>query len=152
MRRAILLAVLVVVVAAGGYLLGSTRERPQPPAQPAQGHVAPSPSVAAPGGASEAELRRIVKEELAAARLGGGSGSAQPAAPPPPPADPAAFDAGMRRVNEAIAQRRWTREDAVAFERALRGSSQEQRTTMLRTLTLALNRGELKPAYRGPLF
>lgn len=153
MRRAIWIAALVGVAGGGGYLLGSLRQ-PQPaPAVPAAvSPVEPARADAADRSDLEAAMRRAVKEELAAARPSQSAERAATSAPPAPPTDPKAFDTGMRHVNQAIAQRRWTREDATAFSRALAGASSEQRTTMLRTLTLALNRGELKPAYRGALF
>ena len=58
----------------------------------------------------------------------------------------------MRRVNQAIAQRRWTPDDAVALGRTLETVSPEQRTELLHTLVPALNRGTIKLTYRGAVF
>jgi hypothetical protein len=58
----------------------------------------------------------------------------------------------MRRVDVAIAQRRWTRDDAAALGRTLDAVSADQRAAILRTLIPAINRGEIKLAYRGEPF
>jgi hypothetical protein len=152
MRRILLAVVLVGVGAGGGYLLGAPGA-PPPPAQVVHDRVERVP-VAVGDGLSEAALRRIVHDELAAQRQGESDAAATaPAAPAaPPPGNPAAFGEGMRRVDQAIAQRRWTRDDAAALGRALDTMSPAERTTVLHTLIPALNRGEIKLAYRGELF
>ena len=158
MRRLALSLIAAVVAAGGGYLLGSVRAAP--PAAAVHGPTERSaPAVTQRGerGLSEAELRRIVQEELAAARTAPAPGPAAEPAPSAPPApspspsggDPRAYDDAMRRVDQAIAQRRWTREDAAALGRALDTTSPEQRTAVLHRLAPAINRGEIKLAYRG---
>jgi hypothetical protein len=152
MRRILLSIALVGLGAGGGYLLGAPGASP-PAAQVGHDRVERVP-IAAAGGLSEAALRRIVHDELAGAPGGGRSGAAgaAPAAPATPPGNPVAFGDGLRRVDQAIAQRRWTRDDAAALGRALDTMSPDQRTTVLRTLIPAINRGEVKLAYRGELF
>ena|SRR5215510_846334 len=153
MRR-LILSVALVGFGAGGYLLGSLRAQPQPqpPAAVVREHAARSP-VVADRGLSEAELRRVVKEELAASGLDqGGRSAREPVQPAPPSANPAAFDQGMRRVNQAIAQRQWTPDDAAALDHTLETASPEQRAEILHTLIPALNRGDIKLTYRGALF
>jgi hypothetical protein len=141
------IAITGVIAGGAGYLLGSSRSAaPVPVASPAHGRSEPS-IVVAERGLSEADLRRVV-----------GGDAAAPAAGPDAPAaaqravDPAAYDDGMRRVQHAIARRSWTRDDATALSRALPTMSLEQRTAILHTLVPALNRGEIKLAYRGELF
>lgn len=154
LRIALLGAALVGLGGAGGYLLGATR--------------APIAAVAAPAacagevrvirgepGASEAELRRAVREELAASRAGELGEHAAPAAavaPAPAAADPAPLEDGLRRVHQAIAQRQWTPEDAAGLGHTLEAAAPEQREAILRALIPALNRGELRLTYRGELF
>jgi hypothetical protein len=58
----------------------------------------------------------------------------------------------MRRVNQAIAKRQWTRDDATALSRTLEIVSPEQRTAILHTLIPALKRGDIKLTYHGELF
>jgi hypothetical protein len=152
MRRFLLSVVLVGLGAAGGYLLGSLRGPPPTAAPVVRGVVERQPVVIADRGLSEAELRRVVHEELAASGAAPRGAAAGEAAPPPPPADPVAYDDGMRRVGQAIAQRRWTPDDTAALDRTLEAVSPEQRTAILRVLVPALNRGEIKLTYRGAVF
>jgi len=153
MRSLILCMALVGVGVGGGYLLCALRAQPQPPAPVVRGTVERAPVVVTDRGLSEAELRRIVREELAAGRPGQDAASApEPAHSAQPPGDPAALDEGMRRVAQAIAKRRWTPDDAVALERALEIASPEQRAAIFHTLIPAMNRGEIKLTYRGSLF
>jgi len=155
MRRLILSVALVGLGVGGGYVLGSQRAQPQAPAV-ARDRAERAPIVVADRGLSEAELRRVVKEELAAGAPGQpggqGEGSAREPAKPAPAASPAVLDDGMRRVHQAIAKRQWTRDDATALSRTLEAASPEQRAAILRTLVPALNRGEIKLTYRGDLF
>jgi predicted lipid-binding transport protein (Tim44 family) len=152
MRRILLSIGLVGLGGGGGYLLAAP-DAPPPAAQVGHDRVERVP-VAVGDGPSEAALRRIVHDELASApgQVGSGAAGAAPAAPATPPGNPVAFGDGMRRVDQAIAQRRWTRDDAAALGRALDPMSPDQRTTVLRTLIPAINRGEVKLAYRGELF
>jgi hypothetical protein len=157
MRRLILSVALVGLGVGGGYVLGSQRAQPQSPAV-ARDRAERAPIVVADRGLSEAELRRVVKEELAAGGQAGGQpggqgeGSAREPAKPAPAASPAVLDDGMRRVHQAITKRQWTRDDAIALSRTLEAASPEQRAAILRTLVPALNRGEIKLTYRGDLF
>jgi hypothetical protein len=159
MRTIVLSMALLGLGAAGGYLFGSLRAQPPLSALVVPERAERAPSVVADRGLSEAELRRVVHEELAASGQGqaegqggaGGSG-ATPAPPAAAAGNPAAFDAGMRRVDQAIAQRRWTRDDAAALGRTLDTVSPDQRAAILRTLIPAINRGEIKLAYRGEPF
>jgi len=151
MRKVIASIVLVALGASAGYLLGAASPRPAPVVPAARVAVEHPPIVVTDLAPSAAELRRIVRAELAAGDRD--QPAAAPAAPPPaPPGDPAAFDAGMQRVHQAIAQRRWTRDDAAALGRTLDALSPDQRTAILHTLIPALNRGEIRLAYRGELF
>ena len=142
---------LVALGAGGGFVLGAARV----PAAAAPTTCAPAEratvQVAERGGVSEAALRRVVQEELAAGGVPAGA-AAQPAPVAPAGGDPAAFDRGMQRVHQAIAQRRWTADDAAALGRTLETTSVEQRTALLHALIPALNRGEVKLTYRGDLF
>jgi len=151
MRTVLLCVALVGLAGAGGYLLASGRARPDAAAPAAA--AAPATGGAARG-VSEAELRRVVRDELAAGRSGPASagGAREPAAAAPPPGNAAAFDDGMRRVSRAIAQRTWTRDDAAALGRTIETMSPDQRAAILHSLIPALNRGEIKLAYRGELF
>ena len=149
MRRLIGLVTLVGLAAGGGYLLGSVRAHPQPPAQVVCGRGERS-TVIADNRLSEVELRRAVRQELAASGLGQAGASVQEPAPPVrAPANPAVLDEGMRRVTQAIAQRQWTPDDAAALEQTLEAASPEQRAEILQTLVPALNRGDIKLTYRG---
>jgi len=49
-----------------------------------------------------------------------------------------AFADGMRRIDQAIAQRRWTRDDAAALGHAFDTMSPDQRAAVLRTLIPAI--------------
>ena len=154
MRRILLSIALVGLGAGGGYLLGAMGA-PPPPAQVVHDRVERVTVAGGDHGLSEAALRRIVHDELAGAQGQGGSGapgaaSAAPAAPPP--GNPVAFADGMRRVDQAIAQRRWTRDDATALGHAFDTMSPDQRAAVLRTLIPAINRGEIRLAYRGEPF
>ena len=153
MRRLAFSVVVLGLVAGGSYLLGSTRAQTPASTSFVRGQVErPTVAVLADRSLSEADLRRVVKEELAA-RDPGPERAQEPAQPAPPsPGNPAAFDDGMQRVNRAIARRQWTREDALALGRTLDTLSSEQRATLLHTLVPALNRGDIKLAYRGELF
>jgi hypothetical protein len=153
MRRIVLSIALVGLGAGGGYLLGALRT-PPPPAQAVHDRVERAPAAGGDRGLSEAELRRVVHDELAGAQEQGGAGApgAAPAPAAPPPGNPVAFGDGMRRVDQAIAQRRWTRDDAAALGRGLDTMSPDQRAAILRTLIPAINRGEVKLAYRGEPF
>ena len=154
MRRILLSIALVGLGAGGGYLLG-TMGTPPASVQVVHDRVERVAIAGGDHGLSEAALRRIVHDELAGAQGQGGSGAtgAAPAAPAAsPPGNPVAFADGMRRVDQAIAQRRWTRDDAVALGRALDTMSPDQRAAVLRTLLPAINRGEIRLAYRGDLF
>jgi hypothetical protein len=152
MRRVILSVALVALGIGGGYVLGAVRVPPPAPTPVARGHAELPPVVIADRGISEADLRRVVKEELAARGAGQGGGGAGELAPPPPSGNPAAYDEGMRHVNQAIAQRKWTPDDATALEHALETASPEQRVALLHTLVPALNRGDVKLTYRGAAF
>jgi hypothetical protein len=151
MRRLIASIALIVLGAGGGYLLGASRAQPAPPVAvvAARSPAERAPIIVADRGLSETDLRRVVQEELS---VGGRADSAALAPPAASPGDRAAFDAAMRRVSLAIAQRRWTRDDAEGLGRALETTSPEQRTAILHTLIPALNRGEVKLTYRGELF
>lgn len=152
MRRILLSIALVGLGAGGGYLLGAPGAAP-PAVQVVPDRAWRMPVAAGDHGLSEAALRRVVHDELAAQGQGGsGAAGAAPAAPAAPPGNPVAFGDGMRRVDQAIAQRRWTRDDAAALGRALDTMSPDQRAAVLRTLIPAINRGEIKLAYRGEPF
>jgi hypothetical protein len=153
LRRILLSIALVGLGAGGGYLLGAMGA--PPPAQVVHDRVERVPVAGGDPGMSEAALRRIVHDELAGAQGPGGSGApgAAPVAPAaPPPGNPVAFADGMRRVDQAIAQRRWTRDDAAALGLAFETMSPDQRAAVLRTLIPAINRGEFRLAYRGEPF
>ncbi len=153
MRRILLSIALVGLGAGGGYLRGAMGAPPPAPGGPDRAWR--MPVAAGDHGLSEAALRRVVHDELASApgQSGSGAPGAAPAAPAaPPPGNPVAFGDGMRRVDQAIAQRRWTRDDAAALGRALETMSPGQRAAVLRTLIPAINRGEVKLAYRGEPF
>lgn len=152
MRRLLLSVALVGLGAGGGYLLAAGRA---PAAASVSAARVPAEraavQVAERGGMSEAALRRVVQEEITAGRAP--ASATAPAAPAAPAAgDPAAFDRGMQRVHQALAQRRWTADDAAALGRAFETTSAEQRTAVLHALVPALNRGEVKLTYRGDLF
>ncbi len=153
MRRIVLAIALVGLGAGGGYLLAAPGGSP-PAAPVVPDHAWRMPVAAGDHGLSEAALHRIVHDELAAQGQGGsGAPEAAPAASAaPPPGNPVACGDGMRRVDQAIAQRRWTRDDAAALGRALDTRSPDQRAAVLRTLIPAINRGEIKLAYRGEPF
>jgi hypothetical protein len=156
MRTVILCVAMIALGAAGGYLAAASRTQPQPAATIAPvapiGHDRAGSPVVVAGGLSEADLRRVVKEELAAGRTDRDEAPAAPAQPAPHADNPAAYDDGMRRVNQALAQRAWTPDDASALGRTLDTMSQEQRDAIFHKLIPALNRGEIKLTYRGALF
>jgi hypothetical protein len=151
-RRTVSAIALAGLGLGGGYLLGALPAPSLPPAQVVHDVVERAP----PGGdrgVSAAELRRVVREELAAApgqRAVAPGVDLAPAAPPP--GNPVALADGLRRVDQAIAQQRWTRDDAAALGRALDAMSVDQRAQVLRTLVPAINRGAIKLAYRGEPF
>jgi hypothetical protein len=152
MRTAILCVAMIALGAAGGYLAAASRTQPQPAAThvPVAHDRAGSPVVVA-GGLSEADLRRVVKEELAAGRTDRDDAPA-PAQPAPRADNPAAYDDGMRRVSQALAQGAWTPDDASALGRTVDTMSPEQRDAIFHKLIPALNRGQIKLTYRGALF
>jgi len=150
MRAVVIAAALLGSGAGGGYLLGATRTRPAVTSrEPAPAERAPV--VISDRGVSEAVLHRIVRAELDAAPLR----TCEPVTPAPAPAPPvetAPFDDGMRHVDQALARHAWTPADASALARVLDAVSPEQRSQILSTLTPALNRGQIKLTYQGPLF
>ena len=152
MRRLALSVIALGLAVGGGYLLGSTRAQEPAPALVARTPDAHPAVAVVERGLSEADLRRVVQQELAAREPAPERAKEPAPAPAAPAGNPAAFDDGMRRVNQAIARRQWTREDAMAMARTLDTLSPEQRATLLRTLVPALNRGEVKLTFRGELF
>lgn len=161
MRIALLVALLGSAFVVG-YVGGAhTGAEPNPSTPPSSAEPSRDPPPAARG-IGEAELRRIVREEMAVlprAATEAPSPSVredaradEAAAEPAPAAAVAAFDAGAQRVRNAIAARQWTREDAQMFARELNDMTPQQRDEVLQTLVPALNRGEIRRSYRGPLF
>src|SRR5262245_25458048 len=108
MRRILTSIALVGLGVGGGYLVSALRASSPPPAQVVHDRAERAPVAGGDRGLSEAELRRIVHDELAGMQGQGSAGGpgAAPAAPAaPPPGNPVAFGDGMRRVDQAIAQR-----------------------------------------------
>lgn len=68
------------------------------------------------------------------------------------PENRAAYASATQVVAGAVATRRWTEEDKVAFRAAFSHLTNEQRAELMRTLAPAINRGELQVEIRGPLF
>jgi hypothetical protein len=147
MRGIVVSAALLGLGATGGYLLHAPRAESPVPFRIVREPVE-RPVVIADRSVSEETLRRIVREELAA------RSAVQPSTqrPAPPAPNPAAFDEGMQLVQHAIAERRWTPEDATALDHVLDAASPEQSAEILRTLVPAINRGEIKLPHRGGLF
>ena len=147
--RALGFVILAVAIAGGGgYWLGG---RPVPPRAP----VAERRPVREDRGLSEAELRRVIRDELEARAVRAPSEApATHEVVPDLSARPetAAFDAGKRRVDDALARHTWTQQDALALAPDLAAMSADQRKTVLSTLVPALNRGQVKLTYRGPMF
>jgi len=147
MRGIVLSAVLLGLGVAGGYLLHAPRTESPAPVRIVRQPVE-SPVVIADRSVSEETLRRIVREELAA------RSAVEPSTqrPAPPAPNSASFDEGMQLVHHAIAERRWTPEDATALDQVLDAASPEQSAEILRMLVPAINRGEIKLTHPGGLF
>ncbi|HKE13379.1 MAG TPA: hypothetical protein VKB80_00825 [Kofleriaceae bacterium] len=64
----------------------------------------------------------------------------------------AAARKGQAVVDAALRAARWTREDAAALRTAVAAMSRGQRDDLLRRLVPAINRGEVTPAFVGPIF
>ena len=153
--RGIVVSVALVGLGVGsGYLLGAlgAGREPRPSLPTAVVRDERAPVVVGGRGLSEADLRRVVKEELAARPTEDGRVAPQAESSEPPATDPTILDEGMRRVDQALAQRQWTRADAIALGRTLERASPAQRTQILRVLVPAVNRGEIKLTYHGPPF
>lgn len=154
MRRLVLVAAAIGCAFVGGYLGGaaSVSSAPAPStSEPSRPHVSGSPR-----GLAEADVRRVLREELAAMPrapqdVAGGDAAARTVAEPSASAV-AAFGAGEQRVRNAIAVGQWTRNDAQTFGQELVAMTPDQRDEVLQTLVPALNRGEVRLSYRGPLF
>ncbi len=152
-------AALFVAGGAGGYLLapGATTEPSRPPDDAALAR----PAAAASRGLTEADVRRVIRDELAAmptrsapAAASGeeAPGSDDEPAPTLSPAAASALQAAHERIERARAAKEWTRDDAAVLSAALEVLQPAQRDELLHTLIPALNRGEVRLAYRGPVF
>jgi hypothetical protein len=152
-----LVALMLGVGGAGGYLL-APRETQAP--APRAGGVAPTwRGAPAARGLTEADVQRVIREELAARPRGaeGAAGEARPGGDdePAPILSPAAADALQathERISRALVTKEWTQGDAAALTAALELLPPAQRDELLHTLVPALNRGEIRLAYHGPIF
>lgn len=146
MMRAATLVALLVVVAAGGFVVG---RRPQTPPDPARTIVVERSGsrevVTREVGADAAQLRAIVREEIARA-------AAPSNGPAPTTADPAsnaAYDKARAVVDAALAAGTWTEGDRDAVRPTLSSLTREQFEELNRALIPALNEGRLRRAFSG---
>lgn len=154
-------ALLLGVGGAGGYLL-SPRAAPTPAPSQGRSDAAPArPAAAASPGLTEADVRRVIRDELAAlpapSAPAGASGEAKPdgddaPAPPLSPAAESALLTARDRIDRALVAKVWTQSDAATLTAALEILPPAQRDELLHTLVPAFNRGEIRLAYQGPLF
>jgi hypothetical protein len=146
-----LFVALLALGTSGGYLLGALHAQPAVPAPRLLGPAASTPVIAPDRVLPQQAARRVAPIE-AAARDSGPTGVAATDGAPSQSADPVAFDDEMRLMSQAIAQRQWTAVDAAALGHTLVLASREQRAALFHRLLPALNRGEVKLTYKGPLF
>jgi hypothetical protein len=167
MRNHLALAALLLALGgAGGYLLAPRASHEPGSSGTAAGQARLD---AASRGLTEADVQRVIRQELAAARSEAraseasgaaeaasdaetAAAAAEEAAPPLAPAAAEALQAAQERIERARAARQWTQADATALTAAFEVLPPAHRDELLHTLVPALNRGEIQLAYRGPLF
>lgn len=148
-----------VALLGAGYLLAPRAEtataQPQPAAELSRGGTAPA------RGLSEADVQRVIRQELAAmparstaadaaSDRGATSEEGEPA--PLSPAATAALHSARDRIERAHTTSQWRPEDAAALATTLELLPPAQRDELLSTLVPALNRGEIQLTYSGPIF
>jgi hypothetical protein len=152
-------AVLLGVGGASGYLI-APRATETPSGSRSDAALA-RPAAAAPRGLTEADVRRVIRDELSAlpapSAPAAASGEGRPGDAAAPaailsPAEANALQAAHERIDRALAAREWTQGDAAVLAAALDVLPTTQRAELLQTLVPALNRGEVRLAYRGALF
>lgn len=151
-------AVLLAVGGASGYLL-APRATETPSGSRSDAALA-RPAAAAARGLTEADVRRVIRDELSALpapSAPAASGEVRPgddaaATAILSPAAANALQAAHERIDRALAAGEWTQGDAAALAAALDVLPTTQQAELLQTLVPALNRGEVRLAYRGALF
>ncbi|MFY2558929.1 hypothetical protein ACN469_14970 [Corallococcus terminator] len=100
-----------------------------------------------------AELAQILREELGnRAPSGPEDAQKQPPVAEATPQNLAAFQEGTQVIDNAIAARRWTEEDATALRGALGAMTPAQRDEVIRRLVVTLNTNTLEVRTRGSPF
>lgn len=148
-----------VALLGAGYLMAPratpATAQPQPAAEASRGGAAPA------RGLTEADVQRVIRQELAAMPTrstssdaandrGATSDEGEPA--PLSPAATTALQATRDRIERARTTKQWNRDDASALATTLELLQPAQRDELLSALVPALNRGEIQLTYPGPVF
>ena len=150
------LAAIAIAGAAAGYLAAPAPAKPAP-----SGALVQAPVTHVEALDREA-LRALLREELAALHVAIGEPAPvvvtpERAAPalerePPTPEQDENHVVGRALLDDALARRSWTPEDAGRLRVVLASVSPEQRRELIRELIPALNEGRLQPTFSGPPF
>lgn len=148
-----------VALLGAGYLLApraaTATVQPQPAAELSRGGAAPA------RGLTEADVQRVIRQELAAmptrstsAEAASDRGATSDEGEPAPlsPAATASLQAAHDRIERARTTKQWNRDDAAALATTLELLPPAQRDELLSALVPALNRGEIQLTYAGPIF
>jgi hypothetical protein len=159
-------AIAIVVVAAGVFVAGqatgsiTAREVVTRGADRAPAASRPSPALAALSAVElTAVLRAAVRDEIRSVlteqrEAGQDSNSTEETAPAdePSPDSLAATERGLAVIGTARRAGRWRSEDASALRAVMQAVTDDQRKELLAELIPAINRGEVTPDFRGPIF
>ncbi len=161
-------AIAVVVVAAGLFAAGqatgsiTTREVVTRTREADRAPAASRPSAGLAGLSAvelRAELRAAVRDEIRSVlteqrETGRESDATGETAPTdePSPDNLAAAERGLAVIETARRAGRWRSEDASALRAVMQAVTDEQRVELLAEIIPAINRGEVTPDFRGPIF
>jgi hypothetical protein len=140
-------SIAIAVLATSWTSSAPSPSRPATPARVGRTEVAaPRGPAAAPApGLSLADIRAAVRAELAAAQAEAApsSGESDSAAEAAVPGDPAAFVRADDALTVAMADGRWTDDDRAGFRASLDGLDPDQTESLLSTITVAFNAGDV---------
>ena len=159
MVRVQTIRVLVIAAAlAGGFAAGRATGAPAPagPAVVAECRVDPTGGGLAPDRVVDL-VRTAVRAELASARDSARTADPASAHGPNvrtlhPELSARAGVAAERMIDDAIGAGRWEAEDQARLRGLLGQMAPERETAVLQKLAAALNSGELRPGFDGPMF
>lgn len=159
-------AIAIVVIAAGVFAAGqatgsiSTREVVPREAERVPASTRPSAGLAALSAveltavlraAVRDEIRSVLTEQREAGPESNATGETAPTDEPSPDSL-AAVERGLAVIETARRAGRWRSEDASALRAVMQAVTDEQRVELLAEIIPAINRGEVTPDFRGPIF